>query len=106
MAKPPDRWSTEDFQGEPYTAEEFVVNAMDLCMCGDPVQVGNYLLETLQMCADRARDGMRGDMTRVLALHLLDQADLTEHGGCIHCSWTTGTGERLLKAAKELQTDG
>lgn len=70
---------------------------LDFCGCGNAEEVGAYLLETLEMC-DRQEWPPYEDGHRMLALYVLDAADLLEHGTTIRCSWLTEKGREILQA--------
>jgi len=76
---------------------EQLCEQLGLCNCGNPDEIGDYLLETLSMCNRNDWGSIDyDDMARMLALHLLDQGELIEHGGTIRCSWPTGRGLTVL----------
>lgn len=83
------------------------------CFCGAPWEAGNALLRCLDAVNDRAARTLPGgddpwrhiapgdEGLRWMAMYVLAELDLTEHGGSVQGAWLTPRGEsvrELLRA--------
>lgn len=99
----------------------FFFREQGMCTCGNPEAVITLVRDALEICKRRAEgqwdtDSSPSQLDKLLDrpehpglaqafLHILDKAQLIEHGGNIFGSWATPRGISLLRGLDEHGVD-
>ena len=94
------------------TAWDALYSTLELCGCGSPEENYIFLASCLEATSDKYPNIIDYKKVRAivlenpetvteLVLHLLDAAELTEHGGSVYGSWLTDRGRQFIEHCPE-----
>lgn len=89
-------------------AEAMYYDQLELCGCGRPEEVHQFLLDCMGAKCDEHENIIdykkivelvksKPEVVSEFVLHFLDNRQLLEHGSSVYASWPTGIGEQFLE---------